>query len=858
MAELQKLQVNTPGPRELYNGNLDEIDRRFGLVDNNSTVSAEVSAALSSSAANGGVINGMGELNSNKGWESFQWDDTNKFFKNVASGTAFTYHVANDYLIPVPKKAFKAKFSFKSNVANAGVMHTWLQPLDVDKNGIGIHNWMTRDGSETYLTQAFTDGDTVLHVEDASGWVDTGNWYQDCPRFGNYVDSNGKNHGEYGYSQWIEYAGGTGIASIDTNANTITYAEPINIGRNIEAGEPVCQAMGGDTYPRTDAIPVTDEWTDVEMFIDIEEGVRSDAGLAKATESYERPPSWHYFHFTFSAYTWASGAEIQIRYAYVEVQDDAASTAILNSKAGDNLVLNGNLELGDATGHPNFNYSNGLLTKNVTATTFCYSADKMTIDPTRDVYLNYRMAAPGTNHNAAYGIVCYDENDAQLGFMWFNKYFNADGSMTDFTKVIQPSELLAGTRSILYGIGLGQGGVALPLDVEVEYIQITQDIALETHPAFEKLPEQIAAAGDNLVLNGNAELGDATNWNGGTYDSGAVVFSVPSPETTAVNLNNDIVEIDESRDLLLIYSIEAAKDSHELDLVLTFINSAGTEFASRTVEVSLPTANSAVDGRYFFQYSGSSEPDFKKRIPSGATGVRVKRKFGIGVSSSNDTVKIHKIHLSQSIAQETHPAQIAHEADADAHGAAMLANFKKWNDYTRAVWSDADDTYFKSSMAAPESAGDASVSEWRTINWPDSRQLYCGQVGLLAEIDFGRITRTTANGIAVYPEFVLAPPGLSQADINNAIASLTASEQDAVTPASRGIHPGYGWNNRAHKIYTTAIGTGYCNMLVRFVHRLDADMSASTLSILNNDASCTIVVQSARLFKQLTLAEVIA
>ena len=195
------------------------------------------------------VTNGTCLLGNNKNFSKFTYDGSDTYyacgsFKLVSKNTM----INNDEFIPVDTSAkYLLSYYIKNDNADARY-YDMLVMYDIDKREIGARNVMWIVGSTTKLAKELKNGDTVVYLEDASGFNKTTTQsYHHGLIFWNYQNSKGYTYGTETYSRnrW-DTLWDDGNA-IDTTNNTITLKIPWNHGIFPE-GTPVSQCSDGGTY----------------------------------------------------------------------------------------------------------------------------------------------------------------------------------------------------------------------------------------------------------------------------------------------------------------------------------------------------------------------------------------------------------------------------------------------------------------------------------------------------------------------------------------------------------------------------------------------------------------------------------
>ena len=194
------------------------------------------------------VINGNGMMGSNYNFSSLTFDGS----KSNGSPGSFTrpaetatYTILSDELFPVtPSNTYVLSFDLMS-LNNLTKMYAFISFYDVDKKVITVDTHMYRPNTLTTLSQDLKNGDTVVHLTDASNWETTGS-YNKGLIFWNYANSFGYQYPELTYSRngWNSLFD---LSNIDKTNNTITLNGAWNHG-TFPAGTKLSQKNAGATY----------------------------------------------------------------------------------------------------------------------------------------------------------------------------------------------------------------------------------------------------------------------------------------------------------------------------------------------------------------------------------------------------------------------------------------------------------------------------------------------------------------------------------------------------------------------------------------------------------------------------------
>ena len=149
--------------------------------------------------------------------------------------------------------AKRLRFSFwekgegAAQVAGSNRWYAGVNFFDVYGNSINIAQQIWRSGSETTLTQPFALGDTVMHVADASGWVNfnAAAPYTSLIAFvdqhlgaeeGAFAERSGITSAHYMVGTGNDVPGIGGGYTVDPVANTITFDGPVTLAKLFQNG----------------------------------------------------------------------------------------------------------------------------------------------------------------------------------------------------------------------------------------------------------------------------------------------------------------------------------------------------------------------------------------------------------------------------------------------------------------------------------------------------------------------------------------------------------------------------------------------------------------------------------------------
>ena len=194
------------------------------------------------------VINGNGMMGNNYNFSSLIFDGS----KSNGSPGSFTRPaetisrtILSDEFFPItPSNNYVLSFDLMS-LNNLSTMYAFINFYDVDKKQIDAEMHMYCPNTLTTLSQDLKNGDTVVHLTDASNWETTGS-YNHGLIFWNYVNSFGYQYPEHTYSRnkWDKLFD---LSNIDKTNNTITLNEAWNHG-TFPTGTKLSQKNAGATF----------------------------------------------------------------------------------------------------------------------------------------------------------------------------------------------------------------------------------------------------------------------------------------------------------------------------------------------------------------------------------------------------------------------------------------------------------------------------------------------------------------------------------------------------------------------------------------------------------------------------------
>lgn len=210
------------------------------------------------------VVNGTGFMgnNTNFSWWDFDGSQGNGSPGSFTKAAKKGGRVQLDELIPVnATKAYEWKLDLKSE-KGISTFYTFVQCYDADMQEINSYHVRHRSGSTTKLTKDLVAGDTVLHLEDVSGWLASMNNYTDAIVW-NYKNSFGYAYPKETYSRTkLPLLVSDGNITIDTVNKTVAL-KTAYAGATIPAGTDLSQGTPGHSYKYypLGAVTIPTEWT---------------------------------------------------------------------------------------------------------------------------------------------------------------------------------------------------------------------------------------------------------------------------------------------------------------------------------------------------------------------------------------------------------------------------------------------------------------------------------------------------------------------------------------------------------------------------------------------------------------------
>ena len=155
--------------------------------------------------------------------------------------------ISNEYIYVDASKKYQMSANFKSNNTTA-IFYAGFKSFDIDMKEIASNHVMYVEGSSTSLKQDLKNGDTIIYLNDVSGFElssSTPN-YRLGLIFWNYIDSTGYTWPEETYSR-NSWASLYNYDAVDKTNNTITLSSPWNHG-TILKGTKLSQSDEGGAW----------------------------------------------------------------------------------------------------------------------------------------------------------------------------------------------------------------------------------------------------------------------------------------------------------------------------------------------------------------------------------------------------------------------------------------------------------------------------------------------------------------------------------------------------------------------------------------------------------------------------------
>ena len=194
------------------------------------------------------ITNGTCMLGDNTNFSQFEYDGSDTYYAGGSfSITAKNANTKNDEYIPVDiSNKYTLSYYIKTDNENARY-YDMLLMYDVDKKIINATNIMWMNGSTTKLAKDLKKGDTVVYLEDVSGFNYTTYSYQRGFIFWDYTNSKGYTYEPETYSRNVYQSLWDDNNAIDIRNNTITLKNPWS-DTTVPAGTHLSQCNDGNSY----------------------------------------------------------------------------------------------------------------------------------------------------------------------------------------------------------------------------------------------------------------------------------------------------------------------------------------------------------------------------------------------------------------------------------------------------------------------------------------------------------------------------------------------------------------------------------------------------------------------------------
>lgn len=220
------------------------------------------------------IVNGSASLADNTGISALRFDGSQAYFSRGSftyDNGKMVYFFCDDFFEIDPRKSYEFSFDLKSKNGVAK-MYSFLTFFDADHNEIWQQNYHFRTGSTTKLAKDLVAGDTVVYLEDVSGW--SKEWQLGTLlTVWNYKNSFGYQYAPETYTRNYYPISRSGQYPTDDaidHANNTVKLQTAYSGATIPAGTYVSQGYDGNGWgykPCQNTIAPT-EWTHFSAVID--------------------------------------------------------------------------------------------------------------------------------------------------------------------------------------------------------------------------------------------------------------------------------------------------------------------------------------------------------------------------------------------------------------------------------------------------------------------------------------------------------------------------------------------------------------------------------------------------------------
>lgn len=213
------------------------------------------------------IVNGFGLNRDNYNFGRWTYDGTDKCdgYPSFSYTGKPTILYIPQYMIPIDiNKTYEFKMDFKGDSSKR--LYLGRDEFDIDGNYISPTYSMGFQASTTTLAQDLKNGDTVVYLTSASGWVSTTATHQLGLIFWNYKDSTGYQYpaGVYSRNAWTNLYT---FSNVDKTNNTITLTSAWNHG-TFPAGTQVSQSnSSGHKYFNYTNTYYPADWTETSFTI---------------------------------------------------------------------------------------------------------------------------------------------------------------------------------------------------------------------------------------------------------------------------------------------------------------------------------------------------------------------------------------------------------------------------------------------------------------------------------------------------------------------------------------------------------------------------------------------------------------